>query len=475
MDYQMKFGELLRKMIEKSNYTIYSLSKQSGLNRTLIQKVLAGERSLSQNQLNQLLPFLHLTPLESQQLEQVRLAEQIGISTFLRCQYIKDLAENIGTKKIENIPIGISNDTPVSNYSFPSILNHQYQILNLVYNLAKEASYIYLYSSFDSTFIVEMLEIFQKDEFASLSITHLIPFIKGTANYNSNMINNAKMLSFILPFAFQNPTDYRASFYYEDYSITEANTPFPYYLVSDQYVLLFSKDYKSAMLLGDAPHDFYQTSFERLNQSASSLFQCVDSSISVLEKYSSLKQTNCTYALDRQPCILHYIEETMPTDIIYDFVELKPFFVDAILNRHQQLQKIEETITAFSWQGLVTFCREGLIYDYPPELSRPFTPQERLLILNRIIASNKAGKKLFLLVNEEKFHPCQDFTFFSGGLDALFTFYINGTYKVCTIHETTITLALQEFMENAVFLNYIYDAETSNTYIREGIRLIPKS
>lgn len=474
MNYQIKFGELLRKIIDNSNYTIYSLSRQSGLNRTLIQKVLSGERSFSVKQFKQLIPFLHLTPEEIEQLEQIRCAEQVGISTYFRCQYIKDLAENIGSKKLETPPVSFSNQRTISSYSFPTILNHQYQILNLIYDLAKEADYLHICSSFDSSFIVEMLELFQKEEFSSLKITHLIPFIKGNTTHDEYMINNVKVLSYILPFAFQNTTDYQANYYYEEFSTSATNILFPYYLITDKYVLLFSKDYKNALLLGDKPHDFYLNSFKKLNQTALSLFQCVTSPISVLERYSSLKQTSYAYALDRQPCILHYIDETMPDALIYDHLEFKAPVVDMLLNRHHQLQEITDTITAFSWQGLVTFCKEGIIYDYPPEFSRPFTPEERLLILNRILDSNKQGKKHFLLVNEEKFRPCPEFTFFSGGADALFTLYTDDTYKVCTIHETTITMALQEFMENAVSLQYVHNSETSNEYIKEAIRLISK-
>ena len=474
MNYQIKFGELLRNIIEKSNYTIYSISRQSGLNRTLLQKVLSGERSLNEKQLSQLLPFLHLTPLEAEQLEQVRLAEQIGSSTYCRCQYIKHLAENIGNPKLEIPPINITSKASVSSYNFPVILNHQYQILNLIYDLAKETDYLYLYSSFDCSFVAEMLELFQKEEFSTLRVTHLIPFVKGRTADDSYMISNVQILFYILPFAFQNTMDYQANYYYEDFSTAAANVLFPYYLVSDKFVLLFSKDYDNALLLGDKPHDYYQSSFERLNQSAFSLFQCVDSSISILERYSALKQTNYAYALDRQPCILHYIDESMPDALIFDSFDNKSSVVDMLLNRYHQLQEITDTITAFTWQGLVTFCKEGIIYDYPPESSRPFTPEERLLILNRILDSNKLGKKHFLLVNEEKFRPCPEFTFFSSGADALFTLFIDGVYKVCTLRETTITLAIQEFMENAISLQYIYDAETSNEYIKEAIRLISK-
>lgn len=61
-------SELLKHYIEKSNYTIYSLSYASKVNRTTLQKALTGERPISAENLNKILPFLNLTFAEKKSL-----------------------------------------------------------------------------------------------------------------------------------------------------------------------------------------------------------------------------------------------------------------------------------------------------------------------------------------------------------------------------------------------------------------------
>lgn len=43
---------LLKEYIAKSNYTIYQLAMDSGINRTTLQKALSGERPISQENLS---------------------------------------------------------------------------------------------------------------------------------------------------------------------------------------------------------------------------------------------------------------------------------------------------------------------------------------------------------------------------------------------------------------------------------------
>ncbi len=63
------FNEVLRKCIEQSKYTIYSISSVSKVNRTTLQRALNGERTLSYENMQKLLPFLQLSPQQLQELK----------------------------------------------------------------------------------------------------------------------------------------------------------------------------------------------------------------------------------------------------------------------------------------------------------------------------------------------------------------------------------------------------------------------
>lgn len=61
---------LLKEYIAKSNYTIYQLAIDSGINRTTLQKALSGERPISLENLQKILPFLALSVPEKRELDQ---------------------------------------------------------------------------------------------------------------------------------------------------------------------------------------------------------------------------------------------------------------------------------------------------------------------------------------------------------------------------------------------------------------------
>ena len=82
---------LLKEYIAKSNYTIYQLAMDSGINRTTLQKALSGERPISQENLSKILPFLGLSVPEKRELDQAFLISQIGEITYQKHMHLKDL------------------------------------------------------------------------------------------------------------------------------------------------------------------------------------------------------------------------------------------------------------------------------------------------------------------------------------------------------------------------------------------------
>lgn len=477
---QKKFNELLRELIEQSDFTIYALSKQSGVNRTTIQKALSGDRILSIEQLNALVPFLHLTLYEKETLYKVHQIEQMGISTYLRCEAIKNLAENIQIETKSEYTYHFDENIHPSKLKLPYSCQKPYPILNLIYHLVgdishtQEMPYVYLFCPFDHVFVSDVLAIFQKREFSNLKITHVIPFVKGGKTNEFSSFSNVEMLSFLLPFIFHNYTDYCAYYYYEESLLSKVQIPFPYYLITNNHVLLISGDYDTALLLDAKMHDYYQKSFLTLIQESKTLLQHTSSSFTLPQVYPATSPQENYYFLDYQPCILLCMDKELPERIIYDSCFQKKVFVSNLVEQHFYLKRFKETLTAFSKQGLSKFCQEGEIIGYPREVCRPFTPQERRIILEEILQLNNQGTKQFLVIDEHHFHPCEEFSFFSNGLEAFFSFSDGTTKKICTIRETTITLAIKEFMEHAVEQHFFYSLKESNMIIYNAILQIPK-
>lgn len=417
---QKKFHEILRDMIDKSGFTIYALSKQSGVNRTTIQKSLSGDRILSEEQLKTLIPFLQLTPYEMDVLWKSHQIEQIGFSTYLRCKFIKNLAENIHWVDRHNYTFSFQKNLRPDALRLPYSCEKQYPILSLIYHLIwdiaeTEEPYVYLFSPFDTTFVTDLLSLCQEDAFKHIQITHLIPFVKGS-------LHNAEMLSYILPFIFEEPANYVANYYYEESLLSKTQVPFPYYLVTNHYVLLLSGDYETAVLLDSNMQHYYQKTFLTLFKQSSSLLQHTHSSSAWLHTGSFSEQHESYYGLNCQS----YISECMDENTI------------------------KESISIFTCQELMNFGLDGTIFE-------------------QMLQMNELGNRQFLLVNEEMFHPCEGFSFYSNGTETIFMFTEDNDYKICTLHETSITFAIQDFMEHGVELHFLHNTQESNLRLLDAI------
>ena len=84
---------LIKHYIESNGYTVYSISQQSGLNRTTLQKILSGQRKITKEIYEKLLPFFALSPIDKEELEQAFLINQIGPERFQTHMEIKRILE----------------------------------------------------------------------------------------------------------------------------------------------------------------------------------------------------------------------------------------------------------------------------------------------------------------------------------------------------------------------------------------------
>ena len=84
---------LIKHYIESNGYTVYSISQQSGINRTTLQKILSGQRKITKEIYERLLPFFALSPIDKEELEQAFLIDQIGTERFQTHMEIKRILE----------------------------------------------------------------------------------------------------------------------------------------------------------------------------------------------------------------------------------------------------------------------------------------------------------------------------------------------------------------------------------------------
>ena len=220
-----QLNELLEEYVKKSDYTVYSLSFASKVNRTTLQRAINGERSISKENFDKILPYLNLTLNEKTDLETAFTVSQIGEYTFQKHLYIKDLLENIDfitstAADDEEVPI-VSLSSPVNE---ARLVKGIFNIIKLIcqmiaYNIENsEAPFLYALSPFHNRFFRDLYDQLQLAFFNNLEILHIVPFLKAPKNDSDSSLFNLEMLSTLLPFALSDRQHCSFSYYYESSS-----------------------------------------------------------------------------------------------------------------------------------------------------------------------------------------------------------------------------------------------------------------
>lgn len=85
--------EQLKEQIKNNGYSMYSLSKKSGINQTTLQRALNGERPISRENFDRIISYLRLTPVEQKKLENAYTISKIGEPGYKKITFIKNLLE----------------------------------------------------------------------------------------------------------------------------------------------------------------------------------------------------------------------------------------------------------------------------------------------------------------------------------------------------------------------------------------------
>lgn len=97
MEHQ-KFASVLKNYINESKLTISSLSRYSNVNRTLIQKFIAGSQLPSNYEtLEKILNHYALTPSQKDQLKQLYKIEKIGLEKYKQLSMLDCFMNNLSS------------------------------------------------------------------------------------------------------------------------------------------------------------------------------------------------------------------------------------------------------------------------------------------------------------------------------------------------------------------------------------------
>ena len=405
---------LIKHYIESNGYTVYSISQQSGLNRTTLQKILSGQRKITKEIYEKLLPFFALSPIDKEELEQAFLINQIGPERFQTHMEIKRILE-MSTSTLYQ-----TDDSPydlivsnVDTWSNCMLIQGTYQIVNAIYSVAlknvttEDHPFIYTFADMSHPYASIFFKPLYHPTFQPLHVKHLIEYQKTQMDgENYDNIHNIQILKNLLPSFAAFPGTFEVHYYYSARNrFKQQATAFPYYVITNTHVILLSPTYETALILSDkAIHEYYLHNYEQLLARSNILTSDAQTPLDLLNVLNGVDPAlNYPICLNIQPTIEKYLTPEM-----IDKYMLESPYKDVIraklLERIGQLTKESHTIL-FTLEGLKLFTAEGKNVNFPDTLAARFDIEDRIYILRKFIEANQNDTDYhFLLLDPSKIH-----------------------------------------------------------------------
>lgn len=414
------FAKVLRTHVRKLNIKIQSLSMASGVDRTLIQKMMKGERvPADPGIVDKLISVMMLTPNQAEELRSLYHIARIGKDIYSRHLLVKKLFESFGNYNKATTPLVKTEfQHKFLESSGDIVLNDIHEVNHIVKTVLEAESMnpkgkIKLIIQPEYTFLIELLSILG-DNNPSLHIEHIFCLQKSVLEDDENRYNLDSIKN-IVPLLISS-CEYSPCIYYEDISAHVTNTSIlPFMILTEDKAISLSHDYTSGILFQDpSVYRMLSRIFDSISLNTAPLLQKFTDPMEYYSYYSNLEvgyetlenNLGFKYSLFSQPCLMFFLTESLANKYVIDFpmkkelVELVTYRADAYLT---MLKQGHEFTSFFSLAGLDNFWQTGRILEIPDSFYSPVEQEDCLALLKQLYDSSLHGSYSIQLINSNKF------------------------------------------------------------------------
>lgn len=478
------FAKKLKYFIEKSGQTIYSVSLTSGVERTMLHKMIKGDRIPSNKDIVlSIARTLLLSPSDTNDLLTAYEMSHRGEAAYRQLQHVQQLLLdcvkpsllNIRSAPPENLFCNLKNiiseqhastqiikEKPHINQLVRTMLEMELQKPDGNVCLIAQPNYQYLYESLAS------MTRFSP----SAKIQNIICFDGGS---NDDDCYNLHCLEKLLPTLLACPS-FEARCYYDHVSsIFNEWSLFPCMLLTSDYVLCFSSDASQALLYDDAKvNSFMQQFFKKKLSYTTPVCHSLKTSFqnymeSVLMAEDTISPGSHIYTILYQPCITPFIDR----DIILKHLNMK-YFSDEMLQRiiaHFEMLKNQKTVinSCFTKEGMELFLTTGRLTEIPDQFYRPLDMKSRQRVMHNMMQAAEHGIFIPHIIDTTKFNLPRELSVeaLSPTQIILYLYAENDIAFSLSINEPGLLHAFYQFLEYVHTSRLVYSSKQTLAILQE--------
>lgn len=410
----MYFSEYLKELISERNINISTLAKKCGLERTMLSRVVSGQRTLPYQALDGMIYQLKLTPGEEKRLrsyyEQQFEKEGIRIARKLIEEMFADLAGM--NFKLPAFGAGAALPKPGQYADGQTVFhgkNNVRFLLRMVF--AEEASHPEAACSltipmtgsrlWDS---LDLPVLLGKNDGTLMKADHILCLDNAKIPEEINT-GNLECFCRIFPICLVSRQNYHPYYYYGNLAESNYLNPYPYFAVTHSCVVCISEDGGSAMLLRK-PEQIaqYTEFFQRLRNHCYSLVQYISNPLAIMDAYQKYMAEDSLYTIMDQPCFARYYTGEFVQKYLRREIPGYEEVCCAAMEHFSRLQNTAHFCTVFTESGLKRFMDSGTLDDYPTAVAAPFEMSDRVYLMKSLASDIRSGK-IKGRVMQERFFP----------------------------------------------------------------------
>lgn len=397
----MPFGALLKEHIKKQNLTIYQLAKETGIDRSFLQGVLNGKRKLPKKRFSDIVNTNYFTANQIHELCSEYFIEKFGENKIRRFEYL----ENGITGKIKQ-ELNNKYETEFKKIEDgTNFYSGKKDVLSIVYTLLNKEPV----NSFTSNFSFSITEI-NKIVYNACKENKIKEFIHYVTPNNDSVTHNLQIIFNSLYYAEIGFTTY----------VNNKDTVsylFPYFIITDKYLLMFDETAENAVLFDAQLIEPYlkskSTEIKNSNKKIVHITENAFDFMTVLDTLTAKSTPHHVIGYDNQICptfITPHIIQAIATPAVKNIPVITKKLMthyEIISGNEKKHKAINSLIVTYS--SLADFVKKGYLGGFPRALANPVPVNMRSEILRAM--TDKNNLENLIITNPNMLSSAYDLSF----------------------------------------------------------------
>lgn len=481
------FSEKLNELAPNINCAY--LSKMSGIERSFLYKIIYGKRKApSEKEVLKIAQLLMLSPSDIETLIEAYYMDKEGIINYKRRKLVKKLIENvqdyfpkqnINFDNINNDNLNIKLSESNKTTFYISGINNSLSITKqiLEQELNEEHLVIKMLLQPDYSEFIKLLNIIFQEK-SDCEVNHIICFQKNT-NFENEEPYNLQCLYLLMPMLI-NKYSYFPRYYHGMPNQDMSMLAMPYFIITEQYLLLYSYNMSNLILTSDEDIKIYYKKFyEEAYKKSNILVNIIDNFHDYIEFLYNAETVphEKEHYLYIEPCAGHHLSKECNSEIIKEEVNNRQTIVN-LLNARADIWQSNNTkiIDYFYFDAFIDEMQTGKALEAYSEMYNSLTPNHKNTMINNVINDINKGRLDIIIIKPDKFKLTEyiEVMAYENNVCSLVVKLPKNDVKLIVIKDPELMYAFFDFLDWLKNSNLVYTREESEVMLKKlGIILPP--